>query len=64
MRPIETQTEVTFYNVTVTLVARDARQAYSFLCRALGEVGAEWETDTYSEGEGEHSTADLFPEQP
>ena len=62
--------EVTFYNVTVTIVgATDAKDAYTRLCAALATTDCEWLSDTYAmpdlangdrmiEGE----TSELFPE--
>lgn len=60
---------VTFHNVTLSLEAESARQAYDDLCahldlydRERGGGVLDWETDTYSEDGGEErSTEDLWP---
>jgi len=60
---------VTFHNLTITLEAESAQQAYDDLCahlelydRACGGGAVEWETDTYSvDGGEERSTEELWP---
>lgn len=62
--------EVTFYNVTISLKAADAKAAYERLCELLDPItreGGEYTTDDYGiEGtEGRdilRSTVELFPE--
>ena len=40
--------ETTFRNVTVTVSASSAKEAYAMLCDALHSIHAEWSTDTYT----------------
>jgi len=49
----QSQVEVTFNNVTITIPAANAKQAYAVLCEALDPLGAEWTTDTYTVDDGE-----------
>jgi len=61
---------VTFHNVTITIEAASARQAYDELCELLdryeksrGGGAIEWETDTYSVDDGEpRETNELWPQ--
>ncbi len=60
-----TRKKFTFNNVRITISAPEALRAYADLCNGLSGIGAEWDTDTYSqEGVvGERSTVELFPEK-
>jgi hypothetical protein len=60
---------VTFYNVTITIEAASAPQAYNELCELLdkydqsrGGGAIEWETDTYSvDDDAPRDTGELWP---
>lgn len=41
------QTNITFFHVTITVPAEDAKQAYTKLCEAFAAIGGDWETDTF-----------------
>ncbi len=56
--------ETQFNNVTISIVAKDSKEAYTKLCNALDTLrpNVEWRTDTYQvEGSIDRSTAELFP---
>ena len=58
--------EFTFHNVTVTVTAETAKDAYTILCDALGTSElTEWETDTYttdSAPDVHRDTAECWPD--
>ncbi len=61
---------ITFHNITITMEAESARQAYDDLCELLDEYdkshgrGAmEWTSDTYAiDGGVESETSELWPQ--
>ena len=40
--------DVTFHNVTITVLADDGPSAYAALCAALGTLDCEWITNTFT----------------
>jgi hypothetical protein len=68
---LDSTMEVEFRNVTITVAnVTDAKQAYNRLCRALGSIACEWQTDAYIAYEPteqayadakERDTSELFP---
>lgn len=61
----ESTMETTFNNVTITIPSTDSREAYTLLCNALASIGAEWQTDTYTNDQTDDRflpTSELFPE--
>lgn len=61
--------EVKFNNLTVTIEAESAEEAYTLLCQGLKDTApvVEWETDTYSTeatGHNDRPTQEIWPVQP
>jgi hypothetical protein len=40
--------DVTFHNVTITILAEDGPRAYAALSTALGTIDCDWITDTFT----------------
>lgn len=54
----------TFHNVTVSIRAKTAKEAYTLLCEQLSANDGDWHTTTYAEDDGEiRSTEELFPKE-
>jgi hypothetical protein len=57
--------ETTFHNVTITVTAETAKDAYNTLCALLAAGGVEFETDTFSAdhagNENLRDTSELWP---
>ena len=56
--------DVTFHNLSITLTANSAKDAYDRLTRLLDVDGLEYNTDTYEDHASgqEGSTEELFPQ--
>lgn len=54
--------DVTFHNVTVTVNAKDPKQAYALLCEALSNIECEYYTDTYEVESKSGSVRELWPD--
>ena len=53
--------DIIFNNVQIGISANNAKEAYAKLCKMLHVSGVEYQTDTYSIGDEERSTEELFP---
>jgi hypothetical protein len=61
-----TKRDITFHNVTITISANSAPEAYALLCEAFARLDCEYETDTYSDPTDDPTTiecptSELFP---
>jgi len=56
-------TDITFYNVLITIRAENAKEAYKKLCDLLNDPDVEYCTSTFTDlvNDEENSTEVLFP---